>query len=114
MEIKLKKNWDAPIPVPGGNDTGEGLFSVGYGGVDVFRSEEVLLEESLKQDAAHFAGAEDGDVEVGDLCGGLRGLNGYLSHGFPSGSEVWFGLKDKWYCRSVRSRHQDQTQIADD
>lgn len=27
MEIKLKKNWDAPIPVPGGNDTGEGLFT---------------------------------------------------------------------------------------
>jgi hypothetical protein len=51
--------------------------------VDLVRGKEVLLEESLKQDAAHFSGAEDSDVEIGDLRGGLRGLNGYLSHGVP-------------------------------
>ena len=71
---------DVDTPLRG---AGEGFLSVGNGGVDVFGSEEVLLEEGLEQDAAHFAGAEDGDVEVGDLRGSLRGLNGYLSHVLP-------------------------------
>ena len=62
---------------------GEGLLRVSHGGVDVFRGEQVLLEESLQEDAAHLAGSEDGDVEVGDLRGRLRGLNRYLSHDVP-------------------------------
>jgi hypothetical protein len=51
--------------------------------MNVFRSEEVLLEEGLKQDSPHLARPEHGNVEVGDLRGRLRGLNGYLSHDDP-------------------------------
>ena len=72
---------DIDAPLCGAGDC---LFSVRDGGVDLVRGEEVLLEKGLKQNSAHFARAENGYVQVGQLRGNCGGLNGYLRHGVPS------------------------------
>jgi hypothetical protein len=57
-----------------------GALSVGDGGVNLVWREKILFEKGLQQDAAHLAGAEDGDAYVGQLGGYLCGLNGYFYH----------------------------------
>jgi hypothetical protein len=56
---------------------------VGDSRVDLVRGKEILLEKGLEQNSAHFARAENGDVQIGQLRGYCGGLNGYLRHGVP-------------------------------
>ena len=51
---------------------GERALRMGNGGGDLLGVEQIVFEEGLEQDAAHFAGAENGDAEGGHGCGSLR------------------------------------------
>jgi hypothetical protein len=51
-----------------------------HGGVNLIRRKEILLEESLQQDAAHLARAKKGNAHMRQLRGYFGGLNGYLCH----------------------------------
>jgi hypothetical protein len=53
---------------------------VGNRAEDLFRGKQVLLEEGLEQDAAHFARAQNSDAYVWQLRRNLSGLYGYLCH----------------------------------
>ena len=55
---------------------------MGNGGVNLVGSEEILLEEGLQEDAAHFAGSEDGYADVGKLGRRFDYRNGDFGHGW--------------------------------
>ena len=57
---------DVEAKLGGKSDGAVGMLD---GGDDLVRSEQVVLEEALKQDAAHLAGAEDCYAEAGELDG---------------------------------------------
>ena len=58
----------------------EGAFGVGDGSDNLVGVQEVVFEEGLQEDAAHFTGAKDGDPEVGHGCGGLGDCVGFFGH----------------------------------
>jgi hypothetical protein len=49
--------------------------------VNLIGSEEILLQKSLEQNAAHLAGAKHGDADVGQLCGNTCGFYSDIGHG---------------------------------
>ena len=51
------RDFDAPLRGERG-----GALGVGDGGEEAVGREDLLLEEGLEENAAHFAGAEDGDA----------------------------------------------------
>ena len=62
----------------------QGALVVRHGGVNLPGRKQVLLEEGLQQNAAHFARAQHGQANLGQLRRYLVGLYGYLRHVFSS------------------------------
>jgi hypothetical protein len=62
-----------------------------------------LLEEGLEQNAAHFARAENGYADLGQLCGCFIDLNGYFRHLVPCSEEEIVVLFSEYAGRAGRS-----------
>jgi hypothetical protein len=57
--------------------------------MNLIRGEQVLLQKSLQEGAAHLAGAQNGHADVGQLRGYFGGLNSDLCHVLPCFPSEW-------------------------
>jgi hypothetical protein len=95
----------------------EGAVGVLDGGDDLVRQQEVVFEEGLEENAAHFAGAEDGDAEVGEHGGGGGDLVCFFLRTHPNRLAALWHFVRSWTLRvhfvvAVRTMHGGNYALA--